>query len=43
VPQSASNGWTFDSELNAVTFNGTAVPGPGEHAVIEYTAVCYGP
>lgn len=41
VPQDATNGWTFDASVNAVTFNGGAVPQAGEHVQITYLAVCY--
>ncbi len=41
VTLDAADGWTFDGELNAVTFHGGAVPGPGQHVVVEYEAVCY--
>lgn len=41
VPEDSQNGWTFDPELNAITFHGTSVPGPGEEIHVEYTAVCY--
>ncbi len=41
VPQNATNGWTFDASVNAVTFNGSAVPGAGACIAITYIAVCY--
>ncbi len=41
VPQDPTNGWTFDGSVNSITFNGSSVPGPGQHVVVQYTAVCY--
>jgi hypothetical protein len=41
VPESSVNGYSFDGSLNAITFNGTEVPGPGEEIHVEYVAVCY--
>ncbi|MFT5684649.1 MAG: hypothetical protein ACI8RZ_005593 [Myxococcota bacterium] len=37
VPQSTENGWTYDSETNAITFHGESIPGPGEDVDISYT------
>lgn len=36
VPNSASNGWTYDSADQAIVFNGTAVPEPGESGTVSY-------
>lgn len=41
VGQDATSGWTFDAAANAVVFNGTAVPGPGETVEVEYVAICF--
>jgi len=37
VPQSSENGWTYDSETNAITFHGDSIPGPGDDVNISYT------
>lgn len=36
VPNDLQNGWTYDSDDQAVVFHGTAVPNPGEAGVISY-------
>jgi hypothetical protein len=41
VSQDASNGWSFDGSVNAVTFHGTSVPGPSQCVEVEYQAICY--
>lgn len=41
VPQDGTNGWTFNSSANAVTFHGSAIPGPGETIDVEYIAICF--
>ncbi len=43
VPENAVDGWTFDGDVNAVTFNGSAIPGPSEHIQVSYTAICFPP
>ena len=39
VPQDTENGWTYDSETNAITFHGDSIPGPGKDVDISYTKV----
>lgn len=39
VAQDTENGWTYDSETNAITFHGDSIPGPGEDVNISYTKV----
>ena len=41
IPRNASNGWSFDANLNSVTLHGTSIPGPTQHVVIEYLAICF--
>ncbi len=41
VPMSSSNGWTFDAALNAITFHGSAIPGPSEIVTIDYESICF--
>ena len=43
VNQDASNGWTFDASVNAVSFNGSSIPGAGECIWVTYIAICYLP
>jgi hypothetical protein len=43
VPEGDLNGWTFNPETNAITFNGTSVPEAGEQIEISYTAECIAP
>jgi len=35
--QDSDNGWTYDPENNSLTFNGDAIPGPGETVNVTYT------
>lgn len=37
VPQSATNGWTFDAATNRVVFHGNAIPAAGVQIFIDYT------
>ena len=37
------NGWTYDTETNAISFHGTEVPDPGEIVEITYVAECLTP
>ena len=39
VPQDTEDGWTYDSETNAITFHGDSIPGPGTDVYISYTKV----
>jgi hypothetical protein len=39
VDQSTEDGWTYDSETNAITFHGDSIPGPGADVTISYTQV----
>ncbi|MEM6731502.1 MAG: choice-of-anchor D domain-containing protein, partial [Myxococcota bacterium] len=41
VSQDPTNGWSFEPETNAVVFNGSAVPGPGETIEVQYVAICF--
>jgi hypothetical protein len=43
VPQEDTNGWSFDGNVNAVTFHGTSIPGPNKEIQVTYTAICYPP
>jgi hypothetical protein len=36
-PQDSDEGWTYDPENNSITFNGSAIPGPGENVEVSYT------
>ena len=40
VPQSSTNGWTYDAASNSVSFNGSAVPPAGARIEVAYGAVC---
>ncbi|MCK6549217.1 choice-of-anchor D domain-containing protein [Myxococcota bacterium] len=40
VPGNATNGWTFDSTTNTITFHGSAVPPAGASVSVQYGAVC---
>jgi hypothetical protein len=40
VPQSAQNGWTYDSANNSVNFTKSYTPIPGATIQVEYQAVC---
>jgi hypothetical protein len=40
IPESETNGWTFDPESNAIVFHGDHVPEAGEEINISYTAEC---
>ena len=39
IAQDSENGWTYDSETNALTFNGDSIPGPGSSVNVSYTTV----
>ncbi|MBX9765673.1 MAG: hypothetical protein K2X47_00255, partial [Bdellovibrionales bacterium] len=39
IPQDAVNGWTFDSEANAVVFHGSAIPQQGAKIGIDFDPV----
>jgi hypothetical protein len=41
VAEDPQNGWVFDADLNAITFQGDSVPGPSQEIKVVYTAVCY--
>jgi len=36
VPQNATNGWTYDSASNSITFHGSAVPAQGAMIQVNY-------
>lgn len=36
VPQSATNGWTYDATTNSITFHGSAVPAASSHIQVAY-------
>jgi len=36
IPQSSTNGWTFDSAANSIQFHGTAIPQQGASIVVNY-------
>lgn len=40
VPQNASNGWTYDSGSNTVTFNGSQIPPAGATVEVQYGTRC---
>jgi hypothetical protein len=40
VPESATNGWTYDPASNSVAFHGDAVPPDGASIEITYEVVC---
>lgn len=40
VPANGTNGWTFDPNGNAITFNGSSVPPPNARIEIQYGALC---
>jgi hypothetical protein len=37
VPQSTSNGWSYDSSSNSILFHGTATPAQGSRITVNYT------
>lgn len=41
VMMDPTNGWTFDVNLNAITFHGIAIPGPSEIIKIDYESICF--
>ncbi len=43
VPQSSSNGWTYDGMSNSVNFSKSTIPGAGEVIKITYKALCLPP
>ena len=43
VPQDATNGWTYDASIDAVTFNGSSVPTAGQCIFVNYVAFCFQP
>ncbi len=38
VPNSPTNGWTYDQASNTITLNGSASPGPGQVVSVAYPA-----
>jgi hypothetical protein len=40
VSGNSTNGWTFDSGSNAITFHGTAIPMAGQRIEVQYSALC---
>lgn len=36
IPQSSTNGWTFDSAANSIQFHGSAIPQQGASIIVNY-------
>ncbi|OGQ90240.1 MAG: hypothetical protein A2289_20065 [Deltaproteobacteria bacterium RIFOXYA12_FULL_58_15] len=41
VQQNGADGWTYDADVNAVTFHGNSLPEAGECVAVSYIAMCY--